>query len=236
MSEALVCRNLKSGYGDTVVLPQLELALDTQDIYALMGKNGAGKSTLFLTLLGVLAPMAGTIRLFDQETAGWPPFRLAAIGVACAPQENAFFQDLTVEENLRLGSLSLTRVAFARGRERVIDMFPFVGDRLSQKAGTLSGGEQAMLKVARALLPEPRIVLLDEVTEGLQPMTVDRVRDVLVADHRERGTTMLVIEQNVDFVARFANRFGLIDRGQIVGEGRFSDTDAISRIERQLSV
>ena len=158
------------------------------------------------------------------------------MGVGCAPQENAFFQDLTVNENLRLGSLAVTRQAFQRGRDRVVAMFPFIGDRLKQKAGTLSGGEQAMVKVARALLPEPRFVLLDEVTEGLQPLTVNRVREVLVRDHLERKTTMLIIEQNVNFVASFATRFGLMDRGQIAGEGLLTDQDALTRIYNHLSV
>ena len=100
----------------------------------------------------------------------------------------------------------------------------------------MSGGEQAMVKVARALLPEPRFVLLDEVTEGLQPLTVHRVREVLVRDHKERQTTMLIIEQNVDFVASFANRFGLMDRGRLIGEGLFDQDDLLARITQHLSV
>jgi ABC-type branched-subunit amino acid transport system ATPase component len=236
MSAVLSCESLHGGYGETEVLSAVSLELAQGDIYALMGKNGAGKTTFFLTVLGVLAPTAGRLRLFDQDTAGWPPYRIAASGVACAPQENAFFQDLTVNENLRLGSLALDSQAFQRGRDRVVTMFPFIGDRLRQKAGTLSGGEQAMVKVARALLPEPRFVLLDEVTEGLQPLTVDRVRDVIVRDHRERRTTMLIIEQNVEFVAGFATRFGLMDRGHIAGDGLFADADAVTRITQHLSV
>lgn len=152
------------------------------------------------------------------------------------PQENAFFQDLTVNENLRLGCLSLSQRAFQQARERITRMFPFISGRLKQRACTLSGGEQAMVKVARALLPESRFVLLDEVTEGLQPMTVNRVHDVLLVDHRERKTTVLAIEQNVEFVRRFATRFGLMERGRITGEGHFSDGDAIRRISDHLSV
>jgi ABC-type branched-subunit amino acid transport system ATPase component len=236
MTQILSCAGLHGGYDETEVLSEVSLELAAGDIYALMGKNGAGKTTFFLTVLGVLKPTAGQLRLFDRDTVGWAPYRIAALGVACAPQESAFFQDLTVNENLRLGSLALDRRAFQRGRERVVAMFPFIGDRLGQKAGTLSGGEQAMVKVARALLPEPRFVLLDEVTEGLQPLTVNRVRDVLVRDHKERQTTMLIIEQNVDFVAAFATRFGLMDRGRIVGEGRFGSDDPLPRISQHLSV
>jgi len=236
VTAVLSCAGLNSGYGETEVLSEVSLELAPGDIYALMGKNGAGKTTFFLTVLGVLTPTAGRLRLFDRDTIGWAPYRIAASGIACAPQENAFFQDLTVNENLRLGSLALDRQAFQRGRDQVVAMFPFIGDRLGQKAGTLSGGEQAMVKVARALLPEPRFVLLDEVTEGLQPLTVNRVRDVLVRDHQERQTTMLIIEQNVDFVASFATRFGLMDRGRMVGEGLFGRDNSLARITQHLSV
>ena len=236
MSAVLDCRNLHGGYGESEVLTEVSVDLAPGDIYALMGKNGAGKTSFFLAVLGVLTPTSGSLSFFGQDVTGWAPYRIAAAGVACAPQEKPFFQDLTVDENLRLGSLSLTRHAFQRGRDRVVNMFPFIGDRLGQKAGTLSGGEQAMVKVARALLPEPRFVLLDEVTEGLQPLTVNRVRDVLVGDHLERNTTLLVIEQNVDFVAGFATRFGLMDHGRVTGEGRFSDADAAARVSTHLSV
>jgi ABC-type branched-subunit amino acid transport system ATPase component len=123
-----------------------------------------------------------------------------------------------------------------KGRERVIDMFPFIGERLRQKAGTLSGGEQAMVKVARALLPEPRLFLLDEVTEGLHPLIVDRVRDVLAREHAERGITILVVEQNLDFVTGFATRYGLMDRGAITGEGRFEEPNALAKIAEHLTI
>ncbi len=236
MTAVLDCRDLHAGYGESEVLTSVSVALAPGDIYALMGKNGAGKTTFFLTLLGVINPTAGSVNIFGQDVSAWAPYQIAALGVGCAPQENAFFQDLTVSENLRLGCLGLTRHAFNCGRDRVVEMFPFIGDRLRQKAGTLSGGEQAMVKVARVLLPEPRLVLLDEVTEGLQPLTVNRVRDVLVRDHQARNTTLLVIEQNVAFAARLATRFGLMDRGCIVGEGSFCESDATARIATHLSV
>ena len=236
MSATLSCENVRAGYGDTEILSNVCLNIGAGDVYALMGKNGAGKTTLAMTVLGVLPAKSGRICLFGEDATAWEPHLITALGVTCAPQENAFFQDLTVNENLRLGCLSLSRSAFQRGRERITRMFPFIGERLKQRAGTLSGGEQAMVKVARALLPEPRFVLLDEVTEGLQPMTVNRVCDVLLVDHRERKTTVLAIEQNIEFVRRFATRFGLMERGLIAGEGYFSDRDAIQRISCHLSV
>jgi ABC-type branched-subunit amino acid transport system ATPase component len=236
MSAALSCESLRGGYGDTEILSDVCLNISAGDVYALMGKNGAGKTTLAMTILGVLPAKSGRISLYGEDATAWEPHLITALGVTCAPQENAFFQDLTVNENLRLGCLSLSQRAFQQGCERITGMFPFIGERLKQKAGTLSGGEQAMVKVARALLPEPRLVLLDEVTEGLQPMTVDRVHNVLVVDHRERKTTVLLIEQNIEFARRFAMRFGLMERGRIRGEGHFSDGDAIRRITDHLTV
>ena len=236
MSAALACRGLESGYGDTAVLRDVGLDIAAGEIYALIGKNGAGKSTFLKTLIGLIARSRGTVALLDRDVAGWPTHKIIASGVTYAPQDNAFFSELSVDENLRLGSLALSDRRFRVGRDRVVAMFPFIGQRLGQKAGTLSGGEQAMVKVARALLPEPRLVLLDEVSEGLQPLAVDRVRGALAREHAERGVTMLVVEQNLDFVAGFAGRYGLIERSQITGEGSFSDPDAAARIDRHLTI
>jgi branched-chain amino acid transport system ATP-binding protein len=236
MTATLTCENLRGGYGETTILRDVRLRIESGDIYALIGKNGAGKSTLLKTIVGLLGPRRGTIELFGLDVAGWPTYRIIAAGVTYAPQENAFFSELTVDENLRLGSLSLNDRRFRTGRDRVIAMFPFMGTRLRQRAGTLSGGEQAMLKVARALLPEPRLVLLDEVSEGLQPLAIDRVARALMTEHRDRQVTMLVIEQNVNFASRLATRYGLFERGQISAEGSFSEADAVARINRHLSI
>ena len=236
MSAALECTALSSGYGETPVLEELGLAIAPGEIYALIGKNGAGKSTLLKTIIRLLVPQGGQVRLFGEDLAGWPTHRIVAAGVTYAPQDNPFFSELSVEENLRLGSLRLDGRRFLAGRDRVVAMFPFLGKRLRQRAGTLSGGEQAMLKVARALLPEPRLILLDEVSEGLQPKAVDRVREVLAREHAARPVAMLVVEQNVGFVTGLAARYGLIERGRIVGEGRFADPDAGPRIDRHLSI
>ncbi|MER9076823.1 ATP-binding cassette domain-containing protein [Mesorhizobium sp. M0904] len=236
MSSVLSCDQLHSGYGAVEVLSGAKLKIKAGDIYALIGKNGAGKTTLLQTILGVLKPTAGSIKVLEKEVVGMPTHRIISFGLACAPQEKAFFNDLTVDENLRLGSLSLSKSEFVGGRDGVIEMFPFIANRLRQRAGTLSGGEQAMVKVARALLPKPKLVLLDEVTEGLQPITVNRVRNVLMRDHAERNTTILVVEQNVDFVAGFATRYGLMERGEIRAEGSFAEAGAIDHITEHLSI
>jgi branched-chain amino acid transport system ATP-binding protein len=236
MTTILACHSLRSGYGETAVIHDVELRLGAGDIYALMGKNGAGKSTFLKTLIGLLPSSAGSIELFGQDVAAWPTHRIIATGVTYAPQDNPFFSELSVEENLRLGGLALDDRRFRMQRDRVVAMFPFIGKRLRQRAGTLSGGEQAMVKVARTLLPEPKLVLFDEVSEGLQPMAVDRVRQVLADEHRERNLAILIVEQNIDFVTGLATRFGLIARGIMAGEGTFADGDAAARIDRHLSI
>jgi branched-chain amino acid transport system ATP-binding protein len=236
MTPALVCRNLRSGYGETIILRDVRVEIRAGEVYALMGKNGAGKSTFLKTVIGLLPLLDGKVELFGQDVSGWPTHRIMTTGITYAPQENAFFSDLAVEENLRLGSLALGDGRFRQGRDRVVEMFPFIGRRLRQKAGTLSGGEQAMLKVARALLPEPRLALLDEISEGLQPLAVERVRHVLMNECRERNVAILVVEQNLGLVTGVATRYGLIERGQIKGEGSFSDPEASARIDQHLSI
>jgi branched-chain amino acid transport system ATP-binding protein len=233
---ALACRNLRSGYGETIILWDVHIEIGSGEVYALMGKNGAGKSTFLKAIIGLLPLLNGNAEVFGQDVSGWPTHRIMATGITYAPQENAFFSDLTVEENLRLGSLALSDRQFRRCLERVIEMFPRIGMRLRQKAGTLSGGEQAMLKVARALLPEPKLVLLDEISEGLQPLAVDRVRQVLRTECRERNVAMLLVEQNLGFVTGLAARYGLIERGQVKGEGSFSEPEASARIDQHLSI
>jgi len=236
MSAVLDCRALRSGYGEMEIIAGIDLRLEPGDIYAVVGKNGAGKTTLVKTIMRQLPIRSGGLSLFGQAAEKLGTNEVVSLGVACSPQDRPFFNDLTVEENLRLGALRKSARQFSAGLERVVDMFPFIGQRLRQKVGTLSGGEQAMVKVGRALLPEPRLVILDEVTEGLQPMIVDRVRDVLLRDHSDRSTTILVVEQNVEFVAQVATRYGLIERGFIKAEGRFSDADAPERISSHLLV
>ena len=142
---AVACEGLESGYGDTAVLREISLAIAEGEIYALVGKNGAGKSTFLKTLIGLIAASRGRIALLDRDVGGWPTHRIIASGVTYAPQDNAFFSELSVDENLRLGSLALTDRRFRTARDRVVAMFPFIGKRLGQKAGTLSGGEQAMV-------------------------------------------------------------------------------------------
>jgi branched-chain amino acid transport system ATP-binding protein len=236
MTRVLCCDSVQSGYGKTPVIHGFNISINAHDVYALIGKNGAGKSTLLKTIVGLLPTSAGRIEILGQDTTSQSSHRIISSGVSYAPQEHAFFSDLSVSENLRLGSLRLTEAKYTNQLKQIAGIFPFIEKRLRQRAGTLSGGEQAMVKVARALLPQPDIVLLDEVSEGLQPLAIDRVVEALSAERAKRQITILAVEQNVDFVMRIANRYGLIDRGQLLDEGHMEDYDAAAKIEKHLSI
>jgi len=225
---------LKSGYGEAMVLKGLDLRLARGEVMAILGKNGMGKSTLLKTLMGYIRPAEGEVALFGERTTGMPPNRIARRDVAYIPQEKALFQDLTVEENLKLALLRDRdfKALFAR----IDDLFPFLKDRLRQKAGTLSGGEQKMLLVARALMMRPAIMLLDEITEGLQPSVIERLAEALLGERQKRGTTMLLIEQNVPFALKVSDRFLILKQGEIVDEGSAKAATAVQRIFDHLRV
>jgi branched-chain amino acid transport system ATP-binding protein len=154
--------------------------------------------------------------------------------IAYTPQEQAIFQDLTVDENLRLGRRSDR--GYERELERVAGFFPFLAERRRQRAGTLSGGEQKMLLVARALLARPRLMLVDEITEGLQPSVIDRLADVLRTELRSLGLALLLIEQNVSFALSIADHYAVLTRGEIVDSGPVGQTDVGAAIRQHLSM
>jgi ABC-type branched-subunit amino acid transport system ATPase component len=236
MTEALAIAGLQTGYGDTKIIEDATLDVAAGEIFALLGKNGAGKTTLLRAIMGLRPVWSGSVSIFGSRVEGWRTDRIAGLGVSYAPQERAFFPDLTVDENLRLGSLGVAERVYQSRRERAVGYFPFIATRMKQRAGSLSGGEQSMLKVARAVLPEPRLILLDEISEGLQPLAVDRVRDCLVAERETRGLSIVLVEQNIDFVWRLAQRYGLIGRNRVVGQGALSDDGAIARVAEHLAI
>jgi ABC-type branched-subunit amino acid transport system ATPase component len=231
---ALEVTDLTSGYGEAMVLRGVSLAVPAGEVLAVVGKNGMGKSTLLKTIMGFLPVTAGRIRVLGEDTTGAAPHRLAARAVAYSPQDQAIFQDLTVEENLRLGLRSDSQ--FQREFERVAAPFPFLAKRRRQRAGTLSGGEQKMLLMARALLPRPRLMLVDEISEGLQPSVVLRMAEALRGARRELGVAVLLIEQNVRFALSVADRYAVLARGEIADAGPASAPDTEERIHAHLAV
>jgi ABC-type branched-subunit amino acid transport system ATPase component len=229
----LVLDKVASGYGAVSIVKGVSLRVRPGEIVALLGKNGMGKTTLLKTILGMVALRGGAISIDGVSTAGLAPARLVTLGVGYAPQEQPLFQDLTIRDNLRL-ALSSDRL-LPEALERAFGHFPFLKDRLSQRAGTLSGGEQKMLILARALMLKPRLLLIDEISEGLQPSVVDRIANALAEERAASGASMLIVEQNLDFALRVADRWAVLKLGEIDDEG-VAKAEARDRVLRHLSV
>lgn len=203
-------------YGAVDVLHSVSLDLPRGRVFALMGKNGMGKTTLLKVILGLVPLHSGTMMLDGASIVGASPSALIAAGIAYAPQEFAIFQDLSIRDNLRLALPSDKHLR--DGLDRLYAHFPLFRDRLNQKAGSLSGGEQKMLITGRALMMRPRLLLLDEISEGLQPSVVQRIADAIDAE-RANGTTVLMVEQNLDFALGIADHWAVLKLGRIEDAG-----------------
>lgn len=230
----LALDGLTSGYGAAPVVRDVSLALAPGEVVAVLGKNGMGKSTLLKTIMGFLPAMAGRIAFDGADATGHRPFEMARMGIAHAPQEYTLFQDLTVAENLRLG---VPDDRAFRGRlEDVGALFPRMVERLRQRAGTLSGGEQKMLLMSRALIARPKLMLIDEISEGLQPTMIDRMADALRRTRAETGAAILLVEQHLAFALSVADRYAVLKLGEIVEEGRAGDPSAAETLAGHLKV
>ncbi len=230
----LAISGLTSGYGEAIVIRGISLTVGAGEIVALLGKNGMGKSTLLRTVMGFLPAREGNVVIDGIDVTRDAPHRIARRSIAYTPQEQAIFQDLTVGDNLRLGQVESRW--FAEELARICDVFPFLGERLEQRAGTLSGGEQKMLLIARALMARPRLMLVDEISEGLQPSIIERLARVLVAERERTGVAVLLVEQNVRFALEVADRWSVLKLGEIDDEGGSDMPNAASRIADHLSV
>ncbi len=207
--------------GPSQVLRRFSLEVDQGEIVALLGANGAGKTSTLLAVSGHLRPRAGSIRLDlegkEHDLGALAPERIVALGVAHCPEGRQIFGSMTVEENLRLGGY-LRRDALWSDMDRLYNLFPVLGERRHGLAGRLSGGEQMMLAIARALMSRPRLMLLDEPSLGLAPRMVERIFDT-IAEIRARGTTILLVEQNAAMALDVADRAYVIETGEVVIEG-----------------
>ncbi|HTJ93811.1 MAG TPA: ABC transporter ATP-binding protein [Pararobbsia sp.] len=231
---ALNVARVTSGYKASVVLRDLSLSIGKGEAVALLGKNGMGKTTLLKTIMGYLPAKTGSIHVNGLDITRLPPHRIARGGVAYAPQEHALFQDLSIRDNLRLGLPTVS--VFDQRFAEIEPIFPVFKSRLKQDAGTLSGGEQKMLLVARALMMRPSIILLDEITEGLQPSVIERLADALLWERSRHGTTILLIEQNVPFALKVADRYAVLKQGEVIEQGDAKDPEAAASIFDHLRV
>jgi ABC-type branched-subunit amino acid transport system ATPase component len=230
----LAVGSLEGGYGSSPVLHGVTFHIGSGEIFGVLGKNGMGKTTLLKTIIGLLPSRRGQVELLGKNVTGWPPYQITRLGVSYIPQEKSIFQDLSVEENLRLALREPS--SFDDRLIAVAGWFPFLTARRQQRAGTLSGGEQKMLLMARALLTRPRLVLIDEITEGLQPAVITRLQDILAEERRAHGTTIVLVEQNVRFALALADRYAVLKVGTIVETGNSSDPGVRKTIERHLAI
>jgi branched-chain amino acid transport system ATP-binding protein len=211
---ALEVRGLHTYYGKSHILQGVDLAVGQGEIVTLLGRNGAGKTTTMRSIVGLTPAKEGVVRVFDNVTTAWPPYRIAGCGVGYVPEGRRIFANLTVEENLKVpverpGPWNIARI---------YELFPRLAQRRTSTGRQLSGGEQEMLAIARAIILNPRLLLLDEPSQGLAPLIVQNVFQV-VAAMRKEGISVLLVEQNVRAAVEIADRAYVIDDGKVVYEG-----------------
>ena len=217
----LELRNVHTFYGESRALQGVSLQLREGETVCLLGRNGAGKSTTLKSIVGLTPPREGEIRYDGRDLAGQPPYRIARAGIGLVPEDRRIFPGLTVRENLEIADYRRPGAARAWTVERIFDEYPMLAELAGQDGGTLSGGQQQMLAVARSLMIQPRLLLLDEPNEGLAPVIVRQIGaliDALAAD-----TTILFTDQSVHFALRHAQRAYILEKGRIVHEADSAD-------------
>jgi urea ABC transporter ATP-binding protein UrtE len=215
MSALLEVSGVEAGYGGGRVLNGVSFSVDRGEVLALIGRNGVGKTTLMRALIGLVKLDAGGIALDGDAIGAAKPDVRARKGIGYVPQGREIFGALTVAENLRVGAQA-NRAQAARMKEKVVGYFPILKNRYEQKAGTMSGGEQQQLAIARALISSPKVLLLDEPSEGIQPSIVDLIGETLLQIAHETGIGVVLVEQDIGMVERIATRCCVMDKGRIV--------------------
>ena len=218
MSADLVVSGVRAGYSGSTVLDGVDLTVRAGEVVGLLGRNGVGKSTLMSTLMGWVRPSEGSIRFGDRELAGLPTYRVARAGVAIVPQGRRVFAPLTVENNLRIADKGSERWTM----ERIFSIMPRLEERRRNRGDQLSGGEQQMLAIARALLLDPALLLLDEPSDGLAPVVVEQVMEIL-RSLRGEGLSILLVEQDLHGAFSVADRITVMQKGRIVHDSSTED-------------
>jgi branched-chain amino acid transport system ATP-binding protein len=215
----LELKDIRARYGAISALRGISLSISQGELVALLGVNGAGKSTTLATIAGVLRPWQGDIIFEGNSILGKSPEQIARLGISLVPEGRDIFPSLTVEENLRLGAFTRgEKTEYNRNLSEVFELFPVLKERLQQPGGTLSGGEQQQLAIARALMSRPRLLMLDEPSLGLAPALVDQIFELIDRLH-QRGVTILLVEQNVNRTLDIVDRAYLMNTGQIENHG-----------------
>jgi branched-chain amino acid transport system ATP-binding protein len=212
--------SVASGYGKKVVVRDINLHVSQGEIVTLLGSNGVGKSTILRTITGQIRPQSGRLRYMGRDIAGLPPYRIASMGVGYSPEGRRIFGNLTVYENLIVGAYRLTNMrSFKENLDWMYSLFPRLKERTTQEAETLSGGEQQMLAIARALISRPHLLLLDEPSLGLAPVVVQLIAETL-DQINQAGFSIFLVEQNANMALEISHYAFVIDNGSIVHEGK----------------
>jgi urea transport system ATP-binding protein len=228
----LSVERLDAGYGESQVLWSVGLEVTAGRVVCLMGRNGVGKTTLLRAIMGLMPIRGGRVRLEGRDVTDWSPDRRARAGIGYVPQGREVFPHLTVAENLRVPLLGCGR---ATGVDDALDLFPALRPLLGRKGGVLSGGEQQMLAIGRALLTRPRLLMLDEPTEGIQPSIILEIEDAIRRIRSEMGLAVLLVEQYLDFAARLADSYVILAKGAVVAGGATHDLRP-EMVKRHLTV
>lgn len=206
--------NVDGFYGRSRALQSVSLTVGDGEFLTILGRNGVGKTTLLRTILGLMSRCAGTIRLDGDEINHLPTHDRARAGLGYVPQGRGILPGFTVRENLLLGTFATDKPARVIP-DHIFELFPILKEFLGRRGGNLSGGQQQQLAIARALLSEPKILLLDEPTEGIQPNIVEQIEDVLIDLNRKQGLSVILVEQNIKFARRASHRFAILNRGSV---------------------
>lgn len=230
----LKVENISVNYGKSRIISNISFDVSTDERLVILGRNGVGKTTLLKSLIGILPLKEGSLYLKDQEITKLKTYERSRSGIAYVPQGREIIPQLTVKENLELGAMA-HGVEYEKIAEEVFEYFPILTQHLKRKGGVLSGGQQQQLAIARALMSEPKILILDEPTEGIQPNIVSEISSILTRYHQKKKVPIVIVEQNLRFARKLGDRFIMIQKGTIVTQGRISElTDEVS--EKYLSV
>ena len=230
----LELNNLTAGYGQTPVLFDVDMAINEGDMVGLLGRNGVGKTTLLRSIIGLNKLSKGSLFFNSKDITKVPTYKRSRYGIAYIPQGREIIPYLSVLDNLKLGFAASGKKA-KRIPLEIFEFFPMLKEHLSRQGGLLSGGQQQQLAIARGLMCNPKIMLLDEPTEGIQPSIVQEIEDTLRKINREKGITVIVVEQKIDFIRQLAQKFFIMDKGAIVAKGKTPElTDSL--IHRYLTV
>ena len=232
----LTTLGLRAGYGGKPVLQGLEIEVRESEIVAVIGRNGVGKSTLMKSLIGLVPAMSGSIVYRGEAVEQLPAHKRARLGMGYVPQGRDVFPRLTVGENMAVGAAIKGGGIPEEGRRRVVDAFPILQERWSQRAGTMSGGQQQQLAIGRVLIADPHLILLDEPSDGIQPNIVQDIARNMVELNRKTGVTIILVEQNLDMIRAMAQRAYVMDKGRITASLAREALDDAAEMRRHLAV